>query len=231
MLGPGDYILWIAGPVVELYVVVWTALHRDLLRYFILNLYMLAAALATLGHFLIFRKYGFSSMEYRYFYYYSDSLLTVLLFFAIMELYQHVFGEMGVSKYVRGAAILLLAGTAWFSYMVVHEHQSHLTSRFVVELGQNLYFVGVVLTYLLWVAVMKLRETRTRLIQLVLALGIYFSATAALFALRNMFPGFAAVKLIQPLAGMWLPLAWAFTFTKIPEEARLATARVAASHR
>ncbi len=231
MLGPGEYILWVAGPVVEVYIVALAAGRRAIFQYFSLNFYMLAAALATLGQYQIFRKYGFSSVEYHYFYYYSDSLLIVLLFFAIMELYQHVFREMGASKYVRGAAILLLAGTAWFSYMVVHEHQSHLTSRFVVELGQNLYFVGVVLTYLLWVAVLKLRETRTRLIQLVLALGIYFSATAAAFALRNMFPSLAIAKLIQPLAGMWLPLAWAFTFTKIPEEARLATARVATSHR
>ena len=36
------------------------------------------------------------------------------------------------------------------------------------------YFVGVVLTYLLWGAILKLRETRTRLIQLVLALGDLF---------------------------------------------------------
>jgi len=231
MLGPLDYSLWLSSFAAEVYVVVRAFYRKDVFRYFTLNFYMLAAALATLGHFLIFRQYGFSSIEYRYFYYYSDSLLIVFLFFAIMELYQHVFREMGVSKYVRGAAILLLAATAWFSYLVVREHQDHLTGRFVVELAQNLYFVGVVLTYLLWAAVLKLRETRTRLIQLVLALGIYFSATAAAFALRNMFPSLAMVKMIQPLAGTLLPLAWAYTFTTIPEEERLATTRVAAPHR
>jgi len=48
----------------------------------------------------------------------------------------------------------------------------------VVELSQNLYFIGVLLTYLLWGAMMKMRENRTRLMQLVLTMGVYFSAFA-----------------------------------------------------
>jgi VanZ family protein len=98
----------------------------------------------------------------------------------------------------------------------------------VVELGQNLYFVGVLLTYLLWGAILKLRETRTRLIQLVLALGVYFSATAGTYALRNLFPGLqpSLLKWVPPLVGVWLPLAWAYTFTKVAEDARLMPARL-----
>ena len=79
-----------------------------------------------------------------------------------------------------------------FSYAVVHQNRTHLTTHFVVEMSQNVYFVGVVLTYLLWGAILKLHETRTRLIQLVLALGIYFSADAGSYALRNLFPGLEA---------------------------------------
>jgi hypothetical protein len=79
---------------------------------------------------------------------------------------------------------------------------------------------------------LKLRETRTRLIQLVLALGIYFSATAGTYALRNLFPALqpSLLKWVPPLFGMWLPLAWAYTFTRIPEDARLATARLMEKH-
>jgi hypothetical protein len=227
-LGPADYLIWIASFSLEAYVVVCLAFHKDTFRYFSLNLYMLAAALVTLGHYFTFHTYGFSSMQYRYFYYYSDSLLIVFIYFTVMELYQHVFREMNVSRYIRGAAALLLIGTAFFSYTVVRQNKDHLTGRFVVELGQNLYFVGVVLTYLLWGAILKLRETRTRLIQLVLALGVYFSATAGTYALRNLFPGLQEVVLrwVPPLIGTWLPLAWAYTFSKIPEGARLATARL-----
>jgi VanZ family protein len=147
-----------------------------------------------------------------------------------MSFYQQVFHQMGVGKYVRWTSVFLLSATALFSYLVVRQMPSHhLTSRFVVEMSQNLYFVGVVLTYLLWGAILKLRETRTRLIQLVLALGIFFSADAATYALRSLFPGLEAnfLKWVPPLVGTFLPLAWAYTFTKISEDARLETARVA----
>jgi hypothetical protein len=78
---------------------------------------------------------------------------------------------------------------------------------------------------------MKLRETRTRLIQLVLALGVYFSVFAASYALRNLYPDFLVWRYAPQIMAIFLPLAWAYTFVRIPEEARLATARVAASSR
>ncbi|HEV2304590.1 MAG TPA: hypothetical protein VGR93_03655 [Candidatus Acidoferrales bacterium] len=184
----------------------------------------------TVSGFFILRRYGFSSPAYGYFYYYTDALLTISLFFVIMSFYHQVFRQMGAGKYVRLASILLLSATAAFSFAVVHQNLGHLTAtHFVVEMSQNLYFVGVVLTYLLWGAIIKLRETRTRLIQLVLALGIFFSSDAAGYALRNLYPSLEAnfLRWVPPIAGTFLPLAWAYTFTKIPEEARLETARVA----
>ena len=232
MLGSFDYAVTVLGFLAEAYVVVYLCLSRKSLRYLSLNIYMLAAAIVTAAGVLMFRHFGYNSPTYFYFYYYSDALLTISLFFVIMSFYQQVFQQMGASKYVRGASVLLISATALFSYLVVHQNTNHLLSRFVVEMGQNLYFVGVVLTYLLWGAILKLRETRTRLIQLVLALGIFFSADAAAYALRNMFPDFqpAFLKFIPPLLGAFLPLAWAYTFTKIPEEARLLTAKLATSH-
>ena len=205
---------------------------RCLRQYFTLNFYMLAALLLSMGRVFVFVRYGYTSPQYFYFYYFSDALLTICLFFALMGLYLHVFQEMGVSSYLRAAAILLLGLTAGISYQMVVSSSHKLLTHFVVELSQNLYFVGVVLTYLLWGAIMKLRETRTRLMQLVLALGVYFSAFAANYALRNLYPTLNVVwQSVPPLMGLWLPLAWAYTFLRIPEEARLATDRVAATNR
>lgn len=233
MLGPLDYMLWAVGFLVEIYVVVCLVYRRDFLRYLPLNFYMFSVAMVTLGQYHYIRQYGFSSTDYFYYYYYSDSLLNVLIFFVIIHFYQQVFVEMNVSRYIRRAAGLLLAATALFSYLVVHQNKDHLMTRYVVELEQNLNFVGLVLTYLLWGAILKLRETRTRLIQLVLALGIYFSAAAGSYALRNLFPDLEGYVLrwVPPFLGVWLPLAWAYTFTKVPEDARLATARLAVRSR
>ncbi len=231
MLGPFDYLIWFSGVLIEAYVVVRAVRKREFLRYFWIVLYLACLATSTVWRSLFLYDYGVRSAEYTYVYYYSDSALTLLLYLAIASLYRQVFSEMGFNVYLRGATVMLLAGTAWFSYMVVRDHQDHLTSRFVVELSQNLYFVGVVLTYLLWGAVVKLRETRARLVHLVLSLGIFFSAYAAIYALRNLFPEFALLRSLPPLVGTFLPLAWAYTFTRIPEEARLAPASVATAHR
>jgi hypothetical protein len=233
MLSRIDYAIWIVGFLVEVSAVVCFLVRRNFLRYIFLSLYLLAASLVTVGQYLCIKKFGWSSVEYWYYYYYSESLLTILLFFVIIQFYDLVFQELNASRYVRRGAIALVGATALFSYLVIRANQDHLMSRFVVELGQNLYFVGVVLTYLLWGAILKLRETRTRLIQLVLALGVYFSATAAAYALRNLFPSLqpAVLRWVPPIVGIWLPAAWAFTMMKVSEDARLVTSHLLARAR
>ncbi len=229
MLGPTDYLLWFLTAFLEAGAVVCALRAKCFGRYFVLGVYMAAAFLLTAGRYIVFLHFGFSSDQYLYFYYYSDALLTICLYFALMGLYFQVFGEMGAKTSLRVAAMLLLAGTALVSYFIIDSSRDRMITRFVVELSQNLYFVGVVLTYLLWGAMLKLRETRTRLIQLVLALGVYFSAFAGCYALRNLHPEWQIWRYVSHLMAIWLPVAWSYTFLKIPEEARLATARLAAT--
>jgi hypothetical protein len=127
--------------------------------------------------------------------------------------------------------MLLLAGTAGISYHMVAASSDRLVTHFVVELGQNLYFVGVVLTYLLWGAMVKLRENRTRVMQIVLSMGVYLSLSAGSYALGNIYPALPVWRYLYPLINMWLPVSWAYTFLKVPEDARIATARVLAPNR
>lgn len=226
MLGPLDYILWFGSAFLEAAVVAYALRSRAFRWYLTLTVYMCFAFVTNAARFIVFMHYGFRSAEYKYVYYYSDALMTILLYFSVMGLYAVTFEEMGVNRLIRRGSILLLGATALLSFLLVRQHNSQLTSHFVVELSQNLYFVGVVLTYLLWGALLKLRETRTRHVQLVLALGIYFSASAGAYALRNLYPALAIAKFIPPLAGTFLPLAWAYSFWKVPQDARLAPARM-----
>ena len=228
MPGFTDYLIWLLCTLLEAAVVVCAFKKQALRRYFFLNFYMAASLAASILRYKILITYGWSSSQYVYFYYYSDALLTIALYFALTSLYGHVFSELKADRYIKLWAMLLLAGTALFSYGVVYEAESKLVTRFVVELSQNLYFVGLVLTYVLWAAILKLRETRTRLIQLVLSLGIYFSLFAANYALRNLYPSFSPFFMsLLPFFACFLPLAWAYAFWKLPEDARLAPARLA----
>jgi hypothetical protein len=227
MLSPLDYAIWILTSALELGVLFCALRTRSFLRFFPLNFYMLVAVISDLARFIILKHYGFNSANYRYSYYYSDALLTICLFFALMSLYSKVFKEMGAAIYVRIGAVVVLVLTAGVCFLMVRHSQHRLATRFASELSQNLHFVGAVLTYVLWSAVKKLHETRTRLIQFTLALGVYFSAFAASFALEVLHPNSPYSGLATYAMGLWLPLAWSYTFLKIPENARLQTARVA----
>lgn len=228
MPGPFAYFIWLVGLLCEAAVVVCALKKRAFRRYLLLNLYMSVAVISELGRYKILSEYGFGSRQYQYFYYYSDALLTIFLYFALSTLYAHVFSEMKAERYVKMGTLLLLAGTALFTYAVVEQSTAKLVTHFVIELSQNLYFVGLVLTYVLWAAILKLRETRTRLIQLVLSLGVYFSLFAASYAIRNLYPPLSSVfvPLVQVFS-LFLPLAWAYAFWRLPEEARLVPARLA----
>jgi hypothetical protein len=226
-----EFAVWFLTALLQIGVVVCAIRAKSFLQFFPLNFYMLVASLFTIVRFMVLVKFGLASSQYFYFYYYSDALLTICLFFALMALFAHVFHEMGAETYIRIGAILVLGLISAVSYFVVRQAQDQMLTHFVAKLSQNLYFIGAVITYVLWAAVRKMHETRTQLIQLVLSLGVYFSAYAASWALAVIYPESSMWKFGPYIMSLWLPLAWGYTFLKIPGGARLATARVTAAAR
>ena len=174
MPGPLQNALWLMSFLLQGAVVVSALVQKSGRRYALLVLYVGANFLVNMLQYYVLHSFGYESDDYRYFYFFSEVSLVVILFFAITTLYQHAFSELSVSRYVSGGAILLLALTTLFSYATIQLNDSKLGTPLVVELSQNLYFVGVVLVYLLWGVMMQLRETRTRLLQFAFSLGINF---------------------------------------------------------
>jgi hypothetical protein len=226
MPGSVELFIWYLGTAFELAFVVCSIARKSFFTYFFLNLYMLLDVLVEIARWLVLEKYGQGSDQFMHAYYYTDMLLTVVLYVVLISLYSRVFGELRFAKHMRLAAVVLLLGTAGFSYAVVAQSDNRLVTSFAYELSQNLYFVGIILTYLLWGAILKLRETRTRLVQIVLSLGLYFSAYAASYALMNVSPEVPVVKYASPLLGCLLPLAWCITIMRYSEESRLAPAQL-----
>jgi hypothetical protein len=137
------------GSILELAVVVSALTKHSFRRYLCLNLYMLFSVIVSAARFQAVLQYGLHSRQYTYVYYYSDAVLTIFLFLALITLYLHVFDEMGVEKYVRLTALLLLAGTALFSYAVVQQSSHKMLTAFSSELSQNFDFFGLVLPFVL----------------------------------------------------------------------------------
>ncbi len=231
MPDPLQYFLWLLSTVLQAAVVVSSIVRRDSRKHFALAVYMLATVAHSVGAYFVLQKYGLKSVEYKYFYNLTDCLLVVILFIAIISLCEQVLQELTASRYVRGGAVLLILLTSLFSFVSVQSKSSQMAElKLVGEIGQNLYFVGVVMTYLLWGAVMQLRETRLRVLQFVFSLGIYFSMLAATYALGNLFPASRSfLRWIPQLASVFLAGAWTYTILMVPEGARLATARIASA--
>jgi hypothetical protein len=230
MLGPFDYALWLVSFAGDVCILVCALRRRQFFQYLSLNVFIIALAVDEVLRFTVLRMYGFASIQYRYLYYYTDSLLVVVMFVAISGLYRHVFRDAETAKYIRGWAVVVLSATSLVSFLVIQRERSALTTRFVVELGQNLYFTGVTLTYILWLAMFKRGEARTRIVLIVTAFGVFFSAYAVTYALRGLLPNLAVWHVIPPLLGTWLPLSLAYTFAKVPEEARIAALDARGTH-
>jgi hypothetical protein len=232
MPGSVEYFIWFLGTLLEAVVVVCALRRKIFRRYFFLNLYMLLDCLASFARFRVIEHSGVSSSTYRYFYFYSDALLTLVLFFGLISLYVLVFQELKIDRHLRLGAVILLAATSWFSYEVVSQSSARMLTSFAFELSQNLYFVGLILTYILWGAVVKLRELRAHVIQLVLSLGLYFSAFAASYAISNLRPDlYPHMCYLVPIMGCLLPLSWAYTFWRVPQDTYLSPARLTAVSR
>lgn len=213
-LGPVGDVFVTAGFLLEAAVVVSSLYRREFLRYLNLNFYMILNGVADYALLTCAQQYGVHSHRYFIMYYSSDILLCILMYALIIELYQHAFARMDLRQYIRLGAGMLLVITALFSYVMVHNQHEGITTKFAVELEQNLNFVGVVLTYILAGSLLKMAEKPARLVQIVMALGVYFSATAGTYAVRNLFPALdmSSVKWLATCAAIWLPLACTYSF-------------------
>jgi len=68
-------------------------------------------------------------------------------------------------------------------------------------------------------------------VQFVLALGVYFSAYAASYALGNLVSKYSVLSILGPVVSCLLPLSWTMTMWRHTEESRLVPAQLVAVER
>src|SRR5258708_12918284 len=98
--GTYEYGVWLACTLLEIAVLVCAFKKDALRRYVLLNVYMAASVLVSIARYNILSHYGFTSKEYLYFYYYSDSLLTIALYFPLFILLSHIFPTFQSKPYI-----------------------------------------------------------------------------------------------------------------------------------
>src|SRR5258708_34118409 len=107
-------VIWIVGMGAGVCFVTCSVIRTSFLRYFFLNLYIILSLFSDLLRQFVLRFYGLESAQYTYAYYYTDCLLTVALFVAVISLPSPTFAEFHLCKQGRFVALLFLFGTAGF---------------------------------------------------------------------------------------------------------------------
>ena len=217
----GTYELVVAGlsVVLTLTTVLLCVRSEFLARYFVLNLYLIINLAFTLGCLYVIHAFGYTSYEYFYFYYTGDAIQNVAGYLLIGSFFDQLLRESAFHKYVRPTLAICFLLIAGISALFIAGSVDRLYPSFVIEFQQNLYFVGVLLTFLLWMSVNYLAVQSRRFSLLVSGLGIYFAAHAANYAIRFLFPSLSALTLVvPPLAYNFMVGLWLYTFLWVPEE-------------
>lgn len=189
-------------------------------RYFVLNLYLLANTAFTLVGYYVYSIYGYDSTEAFYFYYIGDAIPNIVGYLLIGSFFDRMLRESHFREYVRPtlAIFFLLVVVISGVFVSGSTDRALVFPLFVIEFEQNMYFVGVLLTFLLWISMTSLRAESRRFVLLVSGLGIYFSAHAANYALQFLTPALENVLIkVPPLAYTFMVLLWLYTFWRVPE--------------
>ncbi len=219
MIGTYEIVVAIVSIALSLAGVVVCLVRGDFFRYFFLNAYLLTCVLFTGGCLYLISSEGYDSTAYFYFYYLVDAIVTVVAYLAIASLFDQLFRKSVFRSYVRLTLFFFFVLVIGISGLFISRSVENFYSGFVIELEQNMYFVGVVLTFLLWMSMSYLGAQNRRFVLLVAGMGIVFAAHAANYAIRFLFPSLSALTLVvPPLAYNFMAGLWLYTFLRVPEE-------------
>ena len=219
MAGTYELTVEIVGQVLALGTVVVCLLSRCFRRYVFLNLYLLMCTGFSIGNYYVRSLYGYTSEQYYYFYFMGDAVMMFVAYLVIGSFFDHLFRHSVFCSYIRPALVFLFLLVVGISGLFIFRGVEHFYSGFVIELEQNMYFVGVVLVFLLWTSMSYLGTQNRRFVLLVAGTGILFAAHAANYAVRVLFPSLSALTLaVPPLAYNFMVGLWLYTFLWVPEE-------------
>lgn len=202
-----QYLLWVGCTIAEVLALYIAIECGQLRRFWDLWAYFGLCCIISVSRYVILQQSGLQSPEYAYFYYYSDAILTIVLSLVAVRLFGHVYKLKTWKGIPLRVAIPGMLGVAICSYSVVESHDSRLLMRFVVELGQNLYFSIVLLLAAAWVGtfVKKLRANAE--VKLLWVFLIYTVILVSMYCTRNLHPQSSVdTSVMVELAGVWLTL-------------------------
>jgi hypothetical protein len=213
MVSRPDLALWIVGALTAAFVCGLIVLRGRLRRYRILAGYFGISALVEWMRWSVLRGFGLSSKQYMYIYYYSECLLTLLLYFAVAEHFVRVCDSITARKVARIGSFLLAVCVGIFSWVEVQQSSAKMMSHLVVEYSNCLYFATVGLGLVLFVSSLRNRGVSFHDRLLAFVLASYLALMSWQYLLRILYPGLNSIVYTSALLWMLLLLGVAYIFS------------------
>jgi len=213
MISSADIVLWIYASVLSVFVAFVIIVRGQFHRFSALTMYFAILAAVNLLRLHVFNTYGFGSSVYGDFYYFSDLLLSVLLYFVIATLYRKVFSSERDHLRLRVGSILIAAGVGIWSLAIARIASRRLISRWIFEYSQDLYFVSAVAALILFGFATYKPNIPKPVNQLAFVFAGYYLFFALVWMIENLSSGWdAPLNGLVGFFGMWLPLGVAYVF-------------------
>lgn len=208
-----DFALWIVGTLSAAFACGLIILRGRLRRYRILASYFGVTVLVESMRGKILFEYGMSSPQYMYLYYYSDCLLTLLLYFAVAEHFVRVCGSGTARKYARTGSFLLAVFVGIFSLAVVLQSSAKLMTHLVFNYSDYLFYATAGLGLLLFVTSLRNKGVAFHDRALAFVLASYPALMLWQYLLRRLYPGFNSIVYTSTLLWILLLLGVAYIFS------------------
>lgn len=130
------------------FVVYVFVIHKLFRQFLFLNLYFLLSAVARVGGFAMLDRFGLASGAYMSFYFFSDALLGICLFFSICQLSACLAGNIISRRKIALFSFGVFVATACVSYPVSGLRNE--TTTFAFNLSQNTFLVCGLVIVALW---------------------------------------------------------------------------------
>jgi hypothetical protein len=208
-----DFALWIVSVVTEAFVCGLILLRGRLRDYRMLACYFGGCVLVEAVQGTILFRYGFISSNFTYFYYYPDSVLGLLLYFAVVEHFARVCDSSAERRHVRVGSLLLAVCLGIFCCVFVARSSGTLIDHLVAEYSQYLFYATAALGLGMFVISLRNRRVSLRDRLLAFALASYLALMPWQYLLRRLYPGFRSIIYTHTLVWMMLLLGVAYIFS------------------
>ncbi|HXW16135.1 MAG TPA: hypothetical protein VEN79_16630 [Terriglobia bacterium] len=166
--------------------------------------------------------FGVKSTQYFYFYWLTDVVLALGAFLLVYAFFRRACAqEDKMWRFVRLVLVSVFVLVLGVSALKLTSHYSHLTTTFITEFSQDLYFSCLVLNTMLYVMIQQFAIDDEELGLLVCGVGVQFAGGAAGLALIHLTTGQGFARqffgLLNPACTLGMLLIWIYAIVKVPQ--------------